>query len=342
MVNKQSPKTRDEKIDAFIVDWKNNYVRWAIIFFLGLSIYRTTTDGLWFMAFVVISFAYNLESHVKYGTPFIRGRKKNQSIKDYGIGRAISTIILPKIGEDLSLEIRKRAVMPPDMMYVFLGRAINTVLLLHFYVLFIILFDIFDRELLRSLLGQFNQPFQFILDNWNGLRRASSSLRSHYYSGFVPVLEHIYIVTVFFCTAYLFGIIGYVLKPAFFKGYLKHFANIKEKYTKKKIKSLGADFSTSSVGRLIYGVIMFCLFMFFVNIFSPFLYFDGERTTRHGKYIWMASYMYKDYLGYFTPTYMLSIFLCGFVHGFVPLLEIPCRISIYIGKIFKTKLIKKI
>lgn len=333
MAEKQSPKTRDERIDAFILNWDKNYVRWSIVFFLGLSIYRTTTDGLWFIAFVVISFASNLESHVKLGTPLIRDRKKNQKIREFGVGRAISKLFLTKLSDDDSPLVRRYGVMPPNLMYVFVGRAVNTLLLLHLYILLLIIFDFIDRELLRSIIVQFNKPFELIIDNWHGLHgmgRSASKLRSHYYSDLVPVLEHLYIVTMVFCSFYLIGVMNYVVKPAFFRGYIKHFASVKTTFEKRNKKSLAADMVASPVGRFIVGIFMCGYGVLFIYIYEPALHFEGEPHSRHGRYIWMYNYMYKDYLGYFTPAYYLSLFFAPFISGVVVLSEIPCRFYVYI------------
>lgn len=331
MAKKQPPKTRDEKIDAFLLDWKGNYVRWAIMFFLGLSIYRTTTDGLWFIAFVAISFAYNLESHVKSGTPLIREKKYNQTIREYGVGRAISTLIFPIIAIDLSAELRRISYLQPNLMYIWIGRTINTLLFLHLYVILIILFDLIDTDLLRSLVIQSNQPFEPIIDIWYGLRRSTSTLRYHAYSELVPVLEHIHIVTLLAFSINFFGTVLYVLKPEFYQGWKNYFASEKNKFDRMKIKRFGVEAMASPFGRLIAGIIMTLVGAWaFCYLFEIPLYFEGEPHKRYGKYVWMYSYMYKDYLGYFTPTYYLGLFFLGIVYGIMHILEIPCRCWTYL------------
>lgn len=307
-----------------LTNWNKSYGKWAIIFFLGLSIYRTTTDGLWFIAFVVISFAYNLESHVKSGSPLIREKKVNQSIREYGVGRALSTLIFSPVAWDLSPALRSVSFIPPNMMYLLFGRAILTLLLLHLYVILIILFDLIDRDLCRSMIIQFNQPFEPIISVWHGLGKTVSNLRVHYHKNLIPIVEHLYLVTLLFFAVHLLGMISYLFKSDFYQGWIAYYAHVKKKFDSKK----GLD--CSSFGRVIVGFVTIFLFAWaFFYLFEIMLYFEGDPLRRHGKYIWMYNYMYKDYLGYFTPAYTLGLFFVGITFGVVYLLEFPYRCWMY-------------
>lgn len=163
--------------------WQAGYTRWMVLLLIGICYYRGTTDGLWFIALVAIAFAFRLELHKRHGVPFIAGKRKDQSVRDYGLGRTFVAIIRPVCVSGGPAGVEAYAW----------GRVFQIAILLHLYLAFIILFDSIDSEFTTHFLIVINQPFMSLLQYWPSWQETADKLIAHGYTNRVPIISHAYL-----------------------------------------------------------------------------------------------------------------------------------------------------
>lgn len=283
--------------------WQAGYTRWMVLLLIGISYCRGTTDGLWFIALVAIAFAYRLELHKRYGDPFVAGKRKDQSIWDYGLGRTIVAIIRPRCVFEGS--IRGEAYAS--------GRVLQIAIILHLYLALIILSDSINSDFTTHILTVFNQPFMPLLQYWPSWQETADKLIAHGYTNRVPIISH----------AYLGVAIGSLIHGLYWMRFLFKLQSLEEYYDSKV-----AIYKTAPPERPLFSPVKIshrpmtwlpwrwtvcllgcgaCIFFIWYACKLP-LYFPGEpHLRRGGKYIWLYSYAYNDNIGIFTPVYQVLL-----------------------------------
>lgn len=299
-----------------ISTWRNGYARWTLLLFFAIFYFRGTTDGLWLIAYAAVAIASRLECHEKYGASFIYGKKKGQTIREYGIGRSLTGILWPAALREDSLELLSTIT----------GLTLLVMYGLHLYFGIVFFLDFLDEEKTAKILTILNHPFADLLSYWLSYQETAEKFIAHGYANRIPLLCHVYMVTAISSFAYLFCSLLYIIKRD---------SSLKEWYVFKReqlksFKSPGCNtffdrFFDSlfrwPVGRWIITLVICCGLMLFLYAAARLpLYFPGEPHPRHGKYIWMYSFAYRDNIGLFSPILIMPmITLC--IGGILALFE---------------------
>lgn len=283
--------------------WQAGYTRWMVLLLIGICCYRGTTDGLWFIALVAIAFAFRLELHERYGVPFVAGKRKDQSVWDYGLGRTFVAIIRPVCVSGGPAGVEAYAW----------GRVFQIAILLHLYLALIILFDSIDSEFSTHILTVCNQPFMSLLQYWPSWRITADKLIAHGYTDRVPIVSHAYLGAAIGSFIY-----GWYWMSFFFKiKSLEEFYDSKVRICKtappekppffpKKISFRYMAWLPWRWTVCLLGCVT-CIIFIWYSCVMP-LYFPGEpHLRRGGKYIWLYSYAYNDNIGVFTPVYQVLL-----------------------------------
>ncbi len=289
--------------------WKHSYSRWMVVLVLGIFYFRGTTDGLWFIAFLLVTAAGQLESYKKYGRPIIVGKKKNQSIREYGIARTVIGIffswVLPE-SLPMSTKLDKQWAQGGLQLW---GGALFTSFVLHLYVGVIIFLDYFDTKFTAQLLRVLNKPFMPLIDYWSGPKETVDQLILHGYANRVSIVNHIYISAAVGCIIYGLYWGRYFMKLKSIEEYFDGKLNVINKIRSSR-ESYIFKLNRWPPGRwlLKLGITILATFLIY-KLPLVALYFPGEPHPRFGKYMWMYSYIYADNIGLFTPTYLLPMFV---------------------------------
>lgn len=315
-----------------LASWKDSYARWMLILIITTFFLRGTTDGLWFLAYAAYAVAARLEAKKRHGTSFIIGKERGQSVWDFGVHQSIISIMSPRYFRIKSIEKEETQLL-----------FINTFLcifLLHLYVGFIILMDSFNPELVNDLLVKINSPFIDMLQYWRGLQYTVDKLVTHGYSDRVPMLNHVYIACALFSIC--------VLIPSLFL-WIKQHDSLEEFYnTRRNLLDNAHPIRANNIFSRLHGKLfrwypsrllllaLYCCFILWYlrDIIRLPLYFPDEPHLRHGKYIWMYSYAYRDNIGFFTPIYFIIPAVTGLLGIILHLFEPFARVGVFCKKCF--------
>lgn len=289
-----------------IASWKYGYSRWMLLFFLAIFIYRRTTDGLWFISYVAIAIAGRFEARNRFSEPFIAGKTKRQSIREFGYCRAIVDVLLPIVAEsqDRFLEFTKT---------MFRG-VVLTMLILHIYVGFVIACNAINIDFTNRLLIILCRPFADLLSNWPSFQITIERLISHGYGHRVPIVSHVYIVSVIGCialTMYWFSEFRKAGPLIFYydERRKRYNALVSPNIHRTFIGNIKTRLVTSYIGEYLIVILAITCMALSVHFLTRLMIlFPGEPAPRHGKYIWLASYVYKDDLGLFSIVCYLLFF----------------------------------
>lgn len=319
--------------------WVNAYVRWTLLLLILICCYRRTTDGLWFIGYVAIVFAGCLERHQKYGKPIVAGKKEGQSIWEYGLGRTITAVLLPMVLDDT---YQKRNIGA----FQFFTAYLVTFVTLHLYIALLALADTVNANLTASVLITINQPFMCLLHSWPSFQVTADRLVSYGYSCRIPIVAHAYIASALGLIIFETYILYYFLfklasLEAFYDSVQERFKRLYEirKHSGNFLKRIFYIFFVKTyTGRLLLAFLMFSGVLLFIYYACRLcLYFPGDPHPRHGRYVLMYSYIYKDNIGLFTPVILIVLSAFGFFCSFMLLFEPFFRIGVFIHRLFKNK-----
>lgn len=269
--------------------------------------YRRTTDGLFFIAPVLIQLAWKFEIYKKYDLSFALWKKEKKTLREFGYARAISSILCPNLVKDRSEN---------DYAVHMVWQAIFVILILHIYVFVVIIIHAINPKLINPIFIYINSYFDFIFNNWPSYMRVENGLIVHGYEDKIPIIKNVYLSsivgTIFI---YLYFIINFFKLKS-----IKEFMAImiiNFKYTIKcKNPSRFIYYLYAIYNFIIYLIGSFLLILFLYYYASIPILYPGESPLRHGLYLWMASYAYKDEISLFTPTYIIivpSFFILGVI-----------------------------
>ncbi len=308
---KRTKKKKREEPRSFWQDlftprtWLTSYCRWVVIIFIILVAYRDTTDGLIFFFFMAYGIAKSLEGYIKDGTPFIRGKRRNQTIRQYGYIRTLLSVISPF---DLW---RKKRNLVEEAAYIFFGGLVFMVFLNHCYLLGVLLFDYLFPQTSAALFTTIEDWFWPVLSHWQGFMHNRMFYINHGYG------DKVYLVAQTFLCAHIGAI--------FFALYLLYIFITR----RDMVKSVHAfmqnnDRIAREGGRnfdLFERVLAFLFFNRYCIVFTWFtisagiiclfyfmgliLYFPGEPHIRGGKYTFLYCYAYNNHIGYLSYSYMV-------------------------------------
>lgn len=302
--------------------WRYSYRRWMLLTIISIFILRGTIDGLCFIAFLAYAIAARLENKKRYGVPIIAGKKKEQSILNYGVCRSITAIIAPILFSDVKIPEDSPGYVPPEISQLFCIRIIGTMCILHLYISVVILADSINHEITSNILTILNSPVEHLLPYWRGFKITAEQFTSHGYGYRTPLLSHMYIL--YFCGAVVFVIIFFTSLIVTIRA-----SSLIERYnnSSKLVQAMKRQGSKSFFGKVFnrflhwYPVrIMLVILGSWAVVYYLYsatrllLYFPGDLHPRHGRYIWMYSYAYNDNIAFFTPVYLhlpAVIVLCG-------------------------------
>lgn len=333
-----APRSNRMRLSIFedlfdLASWRYSYSRWMLMLVMVIFIYRRTTDGLWFIAYVAIAIAGRFEARKRYGKPFIPGKQKHQSLREYGYCRAIVDALFPVFAEteDRYVELFHRLVR---------GALLITILL-HIYVGFVIICNTVNADFMTRFFTVLHRPFADLLSHWPSFQATAERLISHGYGYRVPIVSHVYIVSVIGCIATtVYWITGFrCAEPLSYyyderpKRYMEYNGlNIYKAFKNTVFQRFIALTLGGYPGKIVV-IAALTAAVYFLNRL-PIL-FPGEPAPRHGKYIWIASYVYKDDIGLFSPICYLVFFFYPFPIFVFHLFEPFYRVGFYCLRILK-------
>ena len=296
--------------------WRYSYSRWMLVVISIVFMLRKTTDGLWFIAFATYAVAKRFEERKKYGSHILYGRKENESIWQYGVGRTLTALIAPSFLKGYPSHEQPFFNAPR-----FVTRLIVTICALHLYIGVVGLLDTINPEGIAELLTIINKPFSHLLGQWPAYLDCAEEFIIHGYAYRLPLLNHLYITCTFGALLFVWFTLLEICDGDLEGRYNKHneqmasVSPLRSGYLEKCRAALTRCYPARIV--LIY-LCTVGLFYFFKYAPSLLLHFPGEAYARHGKYAWMASAAYRDNIGFFTPIYL-----------FLPLFTLLCTTTTF-------------
>ncbi len=314
---KKRPKRKKPEYRPFwegifsLQEWVRGYRRWVVAFFAAIVVYRDTTDGLIFLFFMAYGIAKNLEGYIHDGVPFIFGKRRNQTIKEYGYIRTIVSVISP-----FDLWRRKRNPVERQL-YVFIGGLVFMVFLNHCYLLCVFLFDYFFPQTSASFFTAIEGWCWPLLSHVHGFMHNRLAYIDHGYADQVYLLSQMYLCALVGAVIFIFYLLYvFCTRKDMVKSIHLYFQkNIKELWESRRRRKifrrfLMALFYGKYSNPFIYSIVFICFVLLLYVLRLP-LYFLGEPEPRGGKYALLYCYAYRSYFGYFTYSYMLYFFYLG-------------------------------
>ena len=130
--------------------WRHNYLGIALLLVASICWYRRTTDGLFFIAPVLIQLAWKFEIYKKYDLSFALWKKEKKTLREFGYARAISSILCPNLVKDRSEN---------DYAVHMVWQAIFVILILHIYVFVVIIIHAINPKLINPIFIYINNYY---------------------------------------------------------------------------------------------------------------------------------------------------------------------------------------